>query len=163
MNVHDASYLEIFEAAGLAREEIFIAPLVGCAPLHHVGETETTRATQIVRPPKAAEIEACQKRVYELIYAVDPRLIFTAGFLSWKLLVPSVHRLHITSISRAAGKLFNCYVPGREQPIRYPVMALLGPMEVVKNPSPAAHGPIGLTAAAVESAIRYVEYVEIMR
>lgn len=160
MNALDNTYLEIFEAGGLSRDDMFITPLVGCSPLYSVVETQTSKATTVVRPPKAPEIAACRKRITDLIYAVDPRLIFVAGLLSWKELVPGTLRLQDTTLHRAAGKIYTAVVPGRRQPISYPVVALLGPNDVMKNPSPAPHGPIGITAQAVENAVRYVKYVE---
>lgn len=156
----DCSYLEIFEAGGLSRDLLFITPLVGCAPLIAVGETQSSQATTVVRPPKKHEITACMKRVHDLIYAVDPKLIFVAGELAFRELVPGINRLNATTLGKAAGLLYEARVPGKTRPLTYPVMAVMSAAAVQKNPSAAAHGPIGVTAKAIEDAVKYVEYVE---
>jgi uracil-DNA glycosylase family 4 len=162
-SVLDIQYTEILEASGLPRDLIYLTPLVGCTPLVAVEETQSAKAMEVVRAPKPAEVEACQKRIHEIIYAVDPKLIFIAGVMAFKSLVPGQYRLSDTTLSKAAGKLFAATVPGRTRPISYPVMAIMGPIDIMKNPSAADHGPIGITSTAVKKALEYVRYVEDMK
>lgn len=153
----------VLEDGGIAPERIYISPLVACPPTVVVPETQTSKATVKARLPKAQEIAACQKRLHDLIYAVDPRLIFAAGMLSWKTLVPATSRKFDTNFGKIAGKLYDAYVPGQNGPVRYPVMPILFTTDLHKNPNPAPHGPLGVTLAAVKRAKEYVAFLEANR
>lgn len=153
----------VFTDAGLDLSTVYITPLVACPPTIIVPETQTSAAMAKLRPPKVEEILSCQKRLHDLIYAIDPRLIFAAGMLSWKMLVPADSRKYDTNYAKAAGRLYNAHVPGQQGPVRYPVMPILFSSDLHKNPNPAAHGPIGATIAAIKRAVNYVNFLEEQR
>lgn len=159
-SILDVQYLEVMEASGISREELFLLPLVGCSPLVKVEETQNSSATEVVRSPRAKEVEACIKRVHDTIYTVDPHLIFLAGEMSFKALVPGTYRIMDTTLAKAAGKIFTAVVPGKTRPLLYAAMPLPSPQDVYQNPSAASHGPIGIMSKAIEDVLKYVAYLE---
>ncbi len=158
--IADKTLREVLQYVGITDRDIYFLPLVACAPTLLVPATQTSPERRQLRLPTTDEVGACHKRVTDIIYAIDPYLIFAAGIVSWKALVPNTARRFDTTLAKAAGRLYDAYIPGRNGPVRYPLMPILFSDALVKNPNPAAHGAIGAMVAAIDRARQYVEYVE---
>lgn len=157
---YDTALRNIFSELDLPISDMFVTPLVACPPTAMVEATESSERTRRLRLPSATEIDLCSKRMFDLIYAVDPKLIFAAGLLTWKALVPAPNRRFTRTLAKAAGQIFDGAVPGRQGPLRYPVMPILFSDSLLKNPNPAAHGPVGLTTLHIAAAKRYLQYLK---
>lgn len=155
------AFRTVCAAAGIDFKTLFRTSLVACRPFVTIPATEDDRERDQDRRPAKAEIDACTPRLLELIYHIDPRLIITAGFGSFKALVKTKDRgRDSTTIGKAQGKLCDAYIPGRVYPIRYPVLALLPPEQMLNNPSTATHGPIATTTEALHGAARYLRWLK---
>lgn len=141
-------------------KDVFQTSLVGCRPYVVIPATDDMPERQQDRGPDKSEIDTCWPRVQEIIYLVDPRIIIAMGDEAWKALVATKARGPHTTISSAAGELFETWVPGRLRPVRYPVLATLAPKHLIQNPSVAAHGPIASTIEAFMKAARYVNLLK---
>lgn len=141
-------------------KEVFQTSLVGCRPFSVIPATEDTPERQQDRGPDKSEIDTCWPRIQEIIYLVDPRIIIAMGDEAWKALVTTKSRGPHTTISSAAGELFDTWIPGRLRQVRYPVLATLAPKHLIQNPSVAAHGPIATTIEAFMKASRYVNLLK---
>lgn len=139
---------------------VFRTSLVGCRAYTIIPATDEMEARVQDRGPDKVEVESCHPRLMEIIYLVDPRLIITMGEEPWKALIPAKNRGSTNTIARAAGNLFEAFVPGRVRMVRYPVMATLSPKQLVSNPSTAQHAPIATTMAAFLKAYQYVEFLK---
>lgn len=152
---------DMLDRAGIdARKNVFYTSIVACRPYVLIPATDDTPERTQSRGPDKAEIEACQPRVEEIAYLVDPRIIIVMGDEPWKALVSTKHRGKHKTISTAAGELFDSWIPGRLRPVRYPVMATLAPKQLIANPSVATHGPIATTIEAFMKASRYVNLLK---
>lgn len=80
------------------------------------------------RDPIPKEMEACRTRLFEQIYLIDPVLIITAGRIATEALVGK--KISITS---ARGEMFDIEIPGRVQPVKYPVVAILHPSYLLRK------------------------------
>lgn len=158
--IADKTLREVLTYSGIKPEDIYFLPLVACAPTVKIPATQTSPERQQLRLPTTDEVMSCHKRVTDLVYEIDPYLIFAAGVTAWKALVPNTARRFDTTLAKAAGRLYTAFIPGRNGPVRYPLMPILFSDALIKNPNPAAHGAIGATVAAVDQARQYVEYVE---
>lgn len=154
--------LDLIRSANLPDGSWSVTQLVGCRPYVVLPATEGSSAQVRDREPSSDEIEACYERVAKIIYYVDPRLIFAVGELAWKALVRPKDRGQERTISVAAGKLYEMSIEGMSQSIRYPVMALLPPKQILANPSSAAHGPITVSIEAIHRAKTYVTQIKKM-
>ena len=139
---------------------VFRTSLVACRPYVVLPATEDTPERIQDRTPDKTEVEACSARITEIIYLVDPRLIIALGDGPWKTLIPTKHREGKTTITNAAGSIFSTYIPGRLRAVRYPVLALLPPKQLIANPSPADHAPMATTKYALEHAERYIQHLK---
>jgi uracil-DNA glycosylase family 4 len=132
------------------------APLVGCRPYLVLPATEETLEQVRDRDPSRDEIASCRPRIDSIIYMTDPRLIFAVGEETWTTLVAPKDREGATTLSGAAGQLYFTYIQGKSRTLRYPVMPLLPPKQIIANPSSADHGPIKTTIEAMVRAKFYV-------
>ncbi len=156
-----ALLLGLILRAAFPRGSFAYAPLVGCWPytvLPIIGDMKKEQVKD--RDPSVDEVEACYPRISQIIYNIDPRVIFAVGPASWKALVRPKDRNGKTTLTDAAGELFSTYVPGKLRPIRYPVMPLLSPKQIMANPSSAEHGPIAVTLEAMLRAMTYVSLLQ---
>ena len=112
------------------------------------------------RDPSTEEVDECRPRLDALIYALDPRLIFAVGQVAWKTLVKPKDRGGHNVLSDAAGELTSTYVMGKVRPVRYAVMPLLPPKQIIANPTSADHGPIATTLEALIRARTYVNMLK---
>lgn len=102
---------EMLQAAGLARDEVFIANVVRCRPPEN-------------RNPRAREIRACAGWLAEQLRLVDPELVVTLGRFALQHFIPD------GKITRIQAELQEVDYAGR--PVR--VYPLLHPSAVLRNP-----------------------------
>jgi uracil-DNA glycosylase family 4 len=134
-----------------------ITTLVGCRPYVVLPAVEDKPAQIRDRASATEEREACTSRLSSLIYVIDPQLIFAVGKEAWETLVRPKDRDGKRDFAGATGTLFYSYVEGHTRSMRYPVMAIPHPKDIIANPSSAQHGPIVI---ATEALIRGAKYVE---
>lgn len=113
-NVGDKNGLR-FELRQQLLEEVYFTNVVMCRPPEN-------------RDPIPKELEACKSRLLEQIYLVDPVIILTAGRIATEALIGRK-----VSITQMRGELFDVEVPGKIQPIRYPVLAILHPSFLLRK------------------------------
>lgn len=142
--------------ADMPARSFALTPLVGCRPFIVLPAVEDKPAQIRDREADSEEREACAPRLNGVIYAVDPQLIFAVGKNAWEALVRPKDRDGERDFAKAVGKLFYTYVQGRIHTLRYPVLVIPHPRDVVANPSSARHGPI---IVATETLIRGKKYV----
>jgi uracil-DNA glycosylase family 4 len=153
--------VELLEEAKIATTDVYCAPLVGCRPLRYPAETSDSPAMMIDRAPEKEELQACRARIDEIIYRVDPMLIFTLGDTAWKSLVKGKNRNGCTSLDKAVGDLFLTTIAGRWAPeLTYDVVPLMSMQQLMQKPSFAVHGPLFTTAKHLHKGRVFVEYLE---
>jgi uracil-DNA glycosylase family 4 len=153
--------LELLEHAGIAIHDVYCTPLLGCRPVLLLPETADQQAQIADRAPAKEELAACSPRVQEIIYRVDPLVIFTLGDLAWKALVKPKGRGQHTSLDKALGYIFSTTVPGRWiKEVPYSVVPLLSMKQVISQPSYASHGPLHTTARHLHKGRVYAEFLE---
>jgi uracil-DNA glycosylase family 4 len=151
---------ELLERAGIEVGDIYATPLVGCRPVTHVPATAERPAHVADRDPTKAEIQACHARISELIYRVDPMLIFGLGPLVWRTLVHGADRLVHRTFESALGEVCVTRVDGRVvKQMQYDVMPLLSVKQLIQSPSEAPHGAVTLTINNLKRGKRYVEWL----
>jgi DNA polymerase len=150
----------LHKAGGLDPKRTFRASVVACRPYVVIPATEENEEHIQERKPDREEIQACQPRLHETIYLVDPRIIVAMGELSWKAVVTTRDRGRDNTIAKAAKKLYVTHISGRTTTITYPVMATVSPQQMLANPSAAKHGPTAATAQALRRAVKYVEWLK---
>jgi uracil-DNA glycosylase family 4 len=79
------------------------------------------------RTPVAAEIKACWERLYNIIYTLDPDIIFAVG----KTAVQTLTRSN-KAVTKYSGSLFDIQVPGRVRPYTYSVMPVAHPSYLLR-------------------------------
>lgn len=107
-----------FEEAKMAlMKEVFYTNTVLCRPPEN-------------RNPYLKEIKACNDRLNETIYTIDPVIIIAAG-------KPSIETLlgkKVSSIQKICGRLVDITFHGKMIDITYPVMPILHPAFLMRNP-----------------------------
>jgi uracil-DNA glycosylase len=101
----------MLEAAGIRREEVFIANVVRCRPPAN-------------RAPKPREIRACAGWLAQQIRLIEPRLVVTLGRFALQHFLPGAR------VTRVQGELQQ--VPYHDGTIR--ILPLLHPAAVLRNP-----------------------------
>jgi uracil-DNA glycosylase family 4 len=139
-------------------KDVYRTPVVGCRPYVVLPATDDVEEQLQDRPPSKEEKSACSKRLQQIIYNVDPRIIITMGGEAWTSVVTAKDRQPFKKITAAAGKLFEAWIPGVFQQVRYPVLVTESPEKLLANPSTAAHGPINMTLKYFTLAKKYVEF-----
>lgn len=153
--------LDLLQHAGILVQDVYCTPLLGCRPVLFLPETADQQAQIADRAPVKEEIVACSPRVQEIIYRVDPLVIFTLGDLPWKALVTPKLRGPHTSLDKALGNLFTTTVPGRWiKSVTYSVVPLLSMKQVIAQPSYASHGTLHTTARHLHKGRVYAEFLE---
>lgn len=151
--------MALLNAVGINPENTFRTTLVGCPSYIMIPATEESEERISYQKPKAEYIKSCLPRLYEVIYRVDPKIIITFGVDPWTTLVSTKDRNNRKKISEGAGELYDCWVPGRVRPTRYPVMACLALEDIIKNPSKAEHAPIATTVRALRRACLFTNTI----
>jgi len=141
-------------------ESYAVTTVVGCRPYTVLPPIDDQPEQIRDRDPSTEEVEECKPRLDKIIYALDPRLIFAVGQVAWKSLVKPKDRGGHNVLSDAAGELTSAYVMGKIRPVRYPVMPLLPPKQIIANPTSAEHGPIATTLEALLRARTYVNMLK---
>lgn len=148
----------LLKSACIDVEDVYLTHVLGCRPevwLDDIPE-EDGGPRWCLTKPKKEHLEACKKRVHQIIYRVDPRIIITMGDLPLRVLVGG----RIPKIMEAVKQLYDCWVPGLRMNVRYPIMATLSPQDIISNPSTAAHGPSAIMLECFDRARRYTEWLE---
>lgn len=147
----------ILESAAIPIDRVYCTYALGCRPEVWLEMPEESGGPQwCLAPPKKEHLEACKKRVQQIIYRVDPRIIITMGEVPLKMLVGG----RIPKMTEAAKRLYECEIPGIQMNVRYPIMCTLSPQDVIKNPSVAAHGPSSVMLECFDRARQYVNWLE---
>lgn len=141
-------------------ESFAVTTVVGCRPYTVLPAIDDQPEQIRDRDPSTEEVDECKPRLDRIIYALDPRLIFAVGPVSWKALVKPKDRGGHNVLSDAAGELTSTYIEGKVRPVRYPVMPLLPPKQIIANPTSAEHGPIATT---LEALIRAKTYISMLK
>jgi len=105
------------EAKQLLMQEVFYTNTVLCRPPQN-------------RNPTTQEVKACNDRLLETIYQVDPIIIIAAGKVSLETLIGR----KVASIQKLCGRLVDITIPGRVVDITYPVMPIMHPAFLSRNP-----------------------------
>lgn len=157
-----ALFLGLLEAAGIDARQTFRTALVGCRPYVVLPATEEQEAQEQDRAPMREELATCEPRITDIIYTVDPYIIVAMGDLPWKSLVESKNRKYDTTIAKAVSTsdVYDCWIPGKLRPVRYPVLPIYSLDHMVKNPSAASHAPIAVSVDQLTRAKRHIEVLK---
>lgn len=105
------------EAKQLLLQEVFYTNTVLCRPPDN-------------RNPTNNEIKACTDRLLKTIYRVDPIIIIAAGKISLETLLGK----KVASINKLCGRLVDITIPGEVVDLVYPIMPILHPAHLARNP-----------------------------
>ncbi len=153
-------FVDLLKAAKLSVDDIYVTAMLGCWPSMSLPETQDRPAREVDRDPEKEEIVACLPRVLEIIYRVDPLVIFTMGALPFKTLVRTGSR----SLDKSIGEMFTAVIPGRTLPeVAYDVIPLMGIRAIMMSPSYADHGPLATTAEHLAKGRNYATWLETTR
>ena len=82
------------------------------------------------RDPEPTEIENCKDRLLKTVYIADPKIIISVGAFAAKTLMNK----RSFSITKERGRLHDVTVPGTHIGIKYPVISILHPAYLMRNP-----------------------------
>ncbi len=154
----------ILSLAKIEPREVYRMPLLGCRPTIVLPAIDGAAPRIENRAPTSEELGACAPRVAEIIYRVDPLLIFALGDVAFKTLVRAKDRGTFTTLDKAVGELFPTYVKGRFfTEIRYDVMPLMSMQQIMAAPSTAPHGPHATTVDQLHKGATYVRFAKAAR
>lgn len=122
---------DIIRKIGWSRKDLFIDNVVACFP-HNLEEGNAT-----IREPSIAEISACNDRIMETIYRVDPILIITLGVKALRGLTGIGD-----SLGKVRGEMFFAKVPGFYKYVSYPLIPTWHPAHLVRNPTHRVGSPL---------------------
>jgi uracil-DNA glycosylase family 4 len=150
-------FVDLLKAAKISMDEIYVTPMVGCWPARLLPDTADKPAHWIDRDPEKEELIGCLPRVEEIIYRIDPLLIFTMGMLPWRTLChPSK-----ASLEKAVGDRYTAHIRGRHLPqVPYDVIPLLSIRAMVASPSYAHHGPLASTARHIMRGATHAAFLD---
>ena len=152
---------DLLNHAKVDHGDVFCTPLVGCRPTLFQPATADQEERLLDREPTKEELAACWPRLEQILYRVDPLIVFAFGALAMKVLVNPKDRSRVPSHDKAIGDLFLTRVPGHlMQEVTYDVMPLLGIKKILANPSSAAHGTLATTARHLHKGARYAAFIE---
>jgi len=154
-------FSDLMQGAGIDKKDCYATPVVACRPQVLLPGTADNPERWATRAAQKEEVETCSDRVRQLIYAVDPVIVFTMGDLAWKHLVRPKDRGIVTRLEVAVGDIFLTRMPGiYHHEITYPVIPLLSMEHLLKNPSVATTGPITITTAHLIKGRRHATYLK---
>lgn len=110
-------------------------------------------ATEKDREPDKAEIDMCSARLKETIYTVDPIVIIAVG----GLVLSSLFNKRGMNITKYKGQILDLSIPGKQTNIKYPVIPILPPAHLMRNPSMEEGTDWDLTEKAVQKAVSLQE------
>jgi len=116
---------EFLSRIGWPRESVFVDNVVACWP-----HKEEEGGRYITRKPSSSEIKACQWRLWETIYRVDPLIIIALGASALSGLTGAGG-----GISKARGEMYMAQVPGFYKKINYPVFPTYHPAFLLRKPN----------------------------
>lgn len=155
--------LDLLKGAEIHPREIYCTPLVGCRPVTLLPATANAPARLTSRTPEKEEIAACFPRIHQLIYRIDPCVIFAMGELTYKTLVRGKDRDNHNTVEQAvsASELFRTRLPGRWMPeLHYDVIPLLPMKKLIDVPSLAEHGPLATNVLHLNRGKIYADFIE---
>lgn len=124
----------------LLADEVFYTNLVLCA-------------TEKDREPDKSEVDFCNKRLLETIYTIDPIVIIAVG----GLVLSSLFGKRSMNITKYKGQILDLTIPGKQTNIKYPVIPILPPAHLMRNPSMEEGTDWDLTEKAVQKAVSLQE------
>lgn len=158
---HGKMLLDLMGHAKIDNKLAYCAPLLGCRPKMIIPATDDAVERVVDKAPLKEEIVACTPRVLELLYVVDPQVIFAVGDLAWKFLVKPKDRGIQGTLDKARGDIFVHRRAGiYHHEITYPVIPILGMKQLFQNPSNSATGPLTLAIRDLTKGRMHVEYVK---
>jgi len=155
--------VEILNELKVSTDGIYRTSAVACRPKALIPATEEEEERIVQIQPAKDHLQACRARLYEIIYAVDPRIIVTFGEAALQTLhvQTNVDRAPKKKISDARGEIYELTIPGRlAQEVRYPVFPTLDLTYLIKNPSSAAHGPINTVFNDLGNVMQYLQWTK---
>lgn len=153
-------FAKMMEAIQIDPQDCYFTTLVACRPIVRIPATDTEPEQIKTASPAKEHIEACRPRVLEIIYQVDPRVIVALGEPAWRFFNGHKRPGRVKTFAESVNQLHDWEMPGRIEPLRYPVMTTLDPQTIFSNPSMARHGPVVSAMDAVRKAKQYVEWVK---
>ncbi len=162
MNGKEGALLsDLLQKADFPTDDVFCTPINSCRPIRVQPATADRPERIIDREATKEERAACWPRLEQIIYAVDPLLIFTFGTVAWKALVDNADRGLSTTLDKAVGKLFLTRIRGRFlKEITYDVIPLLSPQQIIATPSSAPHGSMSTTKDFLIQGRVYVDFLQ---
>ena len=166
--------VELLKGVNINPEDCYRTQVVACRPILIIPQTDDEDERVETVPPTKEHYEGvynkeekvwsrsgCNTRLLAQIYEVDPRIIITLGDVPLKFLKSRDNGGKLPrKMSEAQGDLFEISIPGVHQTLRYPVIAALNMVYLIKNPSTAAHGPIAVVMEALRRAQTYVAWTK---
>ncbi len=150
---------EMLDAADIPQSSCYCTPVLGCRPTVLLPATDDQPERIADRGATKEEIMACKPRLEEIIYLVDPLLIFAFGTVSWQTLVQPKDRNGKTTLEKAIGELSLHRMPGRHyHEITYPVLPMYTMKQIEASPSAAKHGTIAVTIRNLLSGKEWVDH-----
>lgn len=104
------------------------------------------------RDPFRPEIDTCKERLYEQIRLVDPMLILAAGRLAAQNLTGN----RTLAVTKERGNIFDVEFPGLYGPYVVPVMAMIHPAALLRNPDMNEGGDLSDTIKDFQQAAHIV-------
>lgn len=162
--------LQSIETIGIDLNDCYFTYAVSCRPKVFIPATDTEGERIEDRAPSREELTACRPRINEVLYQVDPRIVFTLGEWATKTLV----RGRLPKFLDAVGKQYVCLLPAatredhadgklegraRYHDIRYPILTLPDPASILINTSTAQHGPHAVLLRTLERGRQLAEFV----
>lgn len=131
----------LLKKAGIKMDDFFITNIVCCRPF-----ILNERQKRKDRDPTKAEIGACIPRLFETIYTIDPILIVTLGALASDTLARTKGKGF--AITKKRGEIIpgnEIIIPGKTMELRYPMLPILHPSYLLRNPDIGVGGWIEKT------------------
>jgi DNA polymerase len=133
----------MLRGSSIRKKDVFLTNTVCCRPTTDDGKN---------RQPSTVEMEACSKRLLETIYSIDPLLIIGTGKVPVQLLTKNT-----AAITKMRGNVYKALIPGKTMQLYYPVLAVLHPAFLLRNPDISKKGWLPLTAEDFRKAKRIVK------
>jgi DNA polymerase len=139
----------------LSREhDVFVTNTVCCRPTQEDVDERTGKIKVDNRQPSKDERTACNPRLKEIIYLVDPILIITLGRVPYQVLFGRVPKME-----SLRGRIQTFRMQGRKVEIKYPVMPLYHTAYLLRTHDKRTEGPWGKTAKDWVKVCNVIDYL----
>lgn len=129
------------EAMSLDRDaDMFVTNVVCCRPTIESVDDRTGQLKIDNRQPSKDERLACNPRLLEIIYIVDPMIIITLGRVPYQVLFGRVPKME-----SLRGRIQTFRMEGRYTTIKYPVMPIYHTAYLLRTHDKRPEGPWGKT------------------